>query len=160
MPNPNTQFSSGAVYTADQANRFPRGIMASPATSTSSQNMSTTSTISTGMTVTFTAETGRLYKITYLEPEVQTPTVAAGESLIAIKLTDASGSTFAASALVTPSAAKTENQMTAIAIESFGTAGSKTIVGTHITSSTTGTPQLQRSSTRQAILIVEDIGPT
>jgi hypothetical protein len=25
--NPNTQFSSGAVFTADQANRFPRGIM-------------------------------------------------------------------------------------------------------------------------------------
>jgi hypothetical protein len=52
MPNPNTQFSSGAVYTADQANRFPRGIMGS-ATSTTSQNLSTSSTISTGMTVTF-----------------------------------------------------------------------------------------------------------
>jgi hypothetical protein len=25
--NPNTQFSSGAVFTADEANRFPRGIM-------------------------------------------------------------------------------------------------------------------------------------
>ena len=160
MPNPNTQFSSGAVLTAEQQNRFPRGIMASPATSGSSQTMSTSSTISTGMTVTFTAETGRLYKITYLEPEVQTPSVAGGESAIAIKLTDETGAIFAVIALVTPSAAKTENQLTAIAIESFGTAGSKTIVGTHITSSTTGTPLLQRSATRQAMLFVEDIGPT
>ena len=159
MPDPNTQFSSGAVFTADQANRFPRGIMGS-ATSTSSQNMSTSSTVSTGMTVTFDAETDRLYKITYLEPEVQTPSVAAGESNIAIKLTDASGTVFGAAILVTPTAAKTENQMNVIAIESFATAGSTTIVGTHIVSSTTGTPQLQRSATRQAIIMVEDIGPT
>ena len=159
MPNPNTQFSSGAVYTADQAIRFPRGIMGS-ATSTSSQNLSTTPTIATGMSVTFTAETGRLYKITYLEPEVQTPTVAGGDSIISIKLTDATTTALSASVLVTPSAAKTENQMTTITIESFASAGSKTYVGVASTSSTTGTPQLQRSATRQAILIVEDIGPT
>jgi hypothetical protein len=79
--NPNTQFSSGAVFTADQANRFPRGIMGY-ATSTTSQNLTTTSTISTGMTVTFDAETGRLYKVTYLEPEAQTPSVANGETLL------------------------------------------------------------------------------
>jgi hypothetical protein len=64
------------------------------------------------------------------------------------------------SALKTPSADKLENQMTTITIQSFATAGSKTFVGVHSCSSTTGTPQLQRSATRQAILIVEDIGPT
>jgi hypothetical protein len=42
------------------------------------------------MTVTFDAEVGRLYKVTYLEPEAQTPSVVNGETTIAIKLTDAS----------------------------------------------------------------------
>ena len=159
MPNPNTQFSSGAVYTADQANRFPRGIMGY-ATSTSSQNLTTTSTVSTGMSVTFDAETDRLYKVTYLEPEAQTPSVANGETTIAVKLTDATTTALSVSALKTPSADKLENQMTTITIQDFATAGSKTFVGVHSCSSTTGTPQLQRSATRQAIIIVEDIGPT
>ena len=157
--NPNTQFSSGAVFTADQANRFPRGIMGY-ATSTTSQNLTTTSTISTDMTVTFDEEVGRLYKVTYLEPEAQTPSVVNGETTIAIKLTDASTTALSVSAIKTPSAVKLENQMTTITIQSFASAGSKTFVGVAVSSSTTGTPQLQRSATRLAIIIVEDIGPT
>lgn len=159
MPNPNTQFSSGAVYTADQANRFPRGIMGY-ATSTTSQNLTTTSTLSTGMSVTFDAEVGRLYKVTYLEPEVQTPTVANGETTLAIKLTDATTTALSVSAIKTPTADKLENQVTTITIQDFASAGSKVFVGVAVSSSTTGTPQLQRSATRQAIIIVEDIGPT
>jgi hypothetical protein len=60
MPNPNTTFTSGAVYTADQANRFPRGVMAI--------TTSTSNTISggylTGLNTSFTAVANRLYRIT------------------------------------------------------------------------------------------------
>jgi hypothetical protein len=122
--------------------------------------LTTTSTISTDMTVTFDAEVDRLYKVTYLEPEVQTPSVVNGDTTIAIKLTDASTTALSVSVIKTPSAAKLENQMTTIAIESFASAGSKTFVGVARSSSTTGTPQLERSSSRLAIIIVEDIGPT
>jgi hypothetical protein len=112
------------------------------------------------MTVTFDAEVGRLYKVTYLEPEVQTPSVVNGDTTIAIKLTDASTTALSVSVIKTPSAAKLENQLTTIAIESFASAGSKTFVGVARSSSTTGTPQLERTSSRLAIIIVEDIGPT
>jgi hypothetical protein len=65
--NPNTQFSSGAVYTADEANRFPRGVMAfgtSTATTTPGAVESTQITASA-----FTAVANRYYRITYYEHE-------------------------------------------------------------------------------------------
>jgi len=46
--NPNTDFTSGAVLTAAQQNRFPRGVMAL-ATSSTSYVLTTTLTATTGM---------------------------------------------------------------------------------------------------------------
>ena len=155
MPNPNTAFSAGAIYTAGQANRFPRGVMAY-ATSATSQTLSTTSTIAIGMSVTFTA---RLYKITYQEPEVQTPTVALGSTICTIKLTNAAATAYAVSIIQTPSAAQTASEVTTMTIQSFS-AGSTTIVGACSTSSLTGAPKLERSATRLALIMVEDIGPS
>jgi hypothetical protein len=158
MPNPNDQFISGQIFTASNANRFPRGVMAY-ATSATSQTLATTSTIATGMSVTFTAEANRLYKITYQEPEVQTPTVALGNSICTIKLTNAAATAYAVSIIQTPSAAQTASEVTTMTIQSFA-AGSITIVGACSTSSLTGTPKLERSATRLALIMVEDIGPT
>jgi hypothetical protein len=58
MPNPNTDFSSGAVLTAAQQNRFPRGTMAV----VTSQSNTLTAGILTGLTLSFTAVANRLYK--------------------------------------------------------------------------------------------------
>ena len=60
--NPNTDFSSGAVLTAAQQNRFPRGVMAL-STKTSNFNLTTT-TADVGVSVTFTAVANRYYKYT------------------------------------------------------------------------------------------------
>jgi hypothetical protein len=158
MPNPNDQFISGQIFTASNANRFPRGVMAY-ATSATSQTLATTSTIATGMSVTFTAEANRLYKITYQEPEVQTPTVALGNSICTIKLTNAAATAYAVSIIQTPSAAQTASEVTTMTIQSFA-AGSTVIVGACSTSSLTGAPKLERSATRLALIMVEDIGPT
>jgi hypothetical protein len=63
--NPNTNFTSGTVYTADQANRYPRGIMGYYI-STANSAISTTTTDVSGTSITFTAEANRLYKASFI----------------------------------------------------------------------------------------------
>ena len=63
--NPNTNFTTGAVFTADQANRFPRGVMAYVKRTAGSVTFGALQDL-TGMTVTFTAVTGRVYRATWL----------------------------------------------------------------------------------------------
>ena len=62
--NPNTNFTAGAIYTADQANRFPRGVMGY-ATSTANTSLTTTEVDLAGMSATFTAVANRLYRATF-----------------------------------------------------------------------------------------------
>jgi len=154
--NPNTDFSSGAVLTAAQQNRFPRGVMAL-ATSTTNYTLTTTETIATGMTVTFTAVANRYYRITYFEPQGQTPTVA-GNTTITIRQTNAAGTVLQNTIFQNESAALDQQGMTCIRTLTFS-AGSITVVGCAKTSVITGAPSMIRDSTRQAQLLIEDIGP-
>jgi len=154
--NPNTDFSSGAVLTADQQNRFPRGVMAL-ATSTTSYTLTTSEVIATGMSVTFTAVANRYYRITYFEPQAQTASFASNTSLT-LRQTNASGTVLQNTVFQNESNATDQSGMTVIRTMTF-TAGSITVVGTAKCSLTTGTPQLIRDSTRQAQLLIEDIGP-
>jgi hypothetical protein len=63
--NPNTTFTAGAVLTADEANRFPRGVMGAVYRTAGDLTVTTTLADLTGMTVTFTAEASRTYKATW-----------------------------------------------------------------------------------------------
>ena len=154
--NPNTDFSSGAVLTAAQQNRFPRGVMAF-ANSTTSMNLTTSSQIATGMTVTFTAVASRYYRITYYESFVGAPSVAGGFVVTNIKLTNAVGTQYS-SAIFQTAGTALNSAITNIYVGTFG-AGSVTIVGCASASSITGTPVLNRASTYPAQITVEDIGP-
>jgi len=154
--NPNTDFSSGAVLTADQQNRFPRGVMAL-ATSTTSYTLTTSEVIATGMSVSFTAVANRYYRITYFEPQAQTASFASNTSLT-LRQTNASGTVLQNTVFQNESNATDQSGMTVIRTMTF-TAGSITVVGTAKCSLTTGTPVLVRDSTRQAQLLIEDIGP-
>ena len=154
--NPNTDFSSGAVLTAAQQNRFPRGVMAL-ATSTTSYTLTTSEVIATGMTVTFTAVANRYYKITYFEPQAQTGT-AASNTQLTLRQTNASGTVLQNTIFQNESAALDQQGVSCIRTLTFS-AGSITVVGTAKCNSTTGAPQLIRDSNRQAQLLVEDIGP-
>jgi len=155
--NPNTDFSSGAVLTSAQQNRFPRGVMAL-ATSSTSYTLTTGTVISTGMTVTWTAVAGRNYKITYIEPQAETSTVASSNTLITIRATNAVGTPIAGGWVATPAAAKNTASVIASVVYSGG-AGSTTFVGCSVTSNTTGVPILNRNVFQLAMLLVEDIGP-
>jgi hypothetical protein len=64
--NPNTTFTTGAIFTADQANRFPRGVMAYVVRTAGNVTATTTVADITSMTVTFTAEANRLYKASWV----------------------------------------------------------------------------------------------
>jgi hypothetical protein len=154
--NPNTDFSSGAVLTAAQQNRFPRGVMAL-ATSTTSYTLTTSEVIATGMTVTFTAVANRYYRITYYEPQAQTASFGSNTQLT-LRQTNASGTVLQNTVFTNETNATDQSGMTVIRTMTFS-AGSITVVGTAKCSLTTGTPQLIRDSTRQAQLLIEDIGP-
>ena len=154
--NPNTDFSSGAVFTADQANRFPRGVMAL-ASSTTSYTLTTSEVIATGMTVTFTAVANRYYKLTYFEPQAQTATFTANTQLT-LRQNNASGTVLQNTIFQNESNALDQQGMVCTRVMTFS-AGSITVVGTAKCSLTTGAPQLIRDTTRYAQLLVEDIGP-
>jgi hypothetical protein len=154
--NPNTDFSSGAVLTAAQQNRFPRGVMAL-ATSTTSYTLTTVEVIATGMTVTFTAVANRYYKLTYFEPQAQVATFASNTQLT-LRQTNAAGTVLQNTIFQNESNALDQQGLVCTRVMTFS-AGSITVVGTAKCSQVTGGPQLIRDSTRQAQLLIEDIGP-
>jgi hypothetical protein len=155
--SPNVDFSSGAVYTADQANRFPRGVMARAISETTYVLTTSSTVLVTGMTVTFTAVANRFYKITYYEPQGQTPNVL-GNTQTFLKQTSVTGTVLGNNVFTNETANSSQDEMIIIKTGTF-TAGSVTLVGTASVTSTSGTPQLIRDATRQALLLVEDIGP-
>jgi len=87
---PNNTFTSGQVLTAAECNAFPFGIV-QRAVSSTDYTLTTSAAIATGMTVTFTAIADRYYKITYMEPQCQTSTVANTDTNIQIRVTNAAG---------------------------------------------------------------------
>jgi hypothetical protein len=154
--NPNTNFTAGAVLTAAQQNRFPRGVMAL-ATSTTTYTLTTTETIATGMTATFTAAASRYYRITYFEPHAQTATVLSNTT-ITIRQTSAAGTVLNNTIMANSAAAQQQGGMICVSNNTFA-AGSVTVVGCAKVSVTTGAPSMIRDATRTAFILIEDIGP-
>jgi len=149
--SPNTNFTVGAVFTSAQANAFPRGIMAYN-TASSSDSTVTAEEVQIS-SVTFTAETGRLYKISYYEPGFGSSTAAA--MTMRIRITNIAGA-IQQQGIVYNTGAQQQNGFITNII-GF-TTGSTTLVAT--LQNSTGTGSANRSGTAQAILMVEDIGPT
>lgn len=150
---PNTTFTT-QVLTSTQMNAFPRGLMTDVITATAIVNLTTSMTIylTSGS---FTAVTGRLYRITYFEPTSRGNT-SAGSAVNDFQIK--SGATVLT--IGAGASTSTSNLFTTVNIMYVGalTAGATVITALASSSSTTGTPQLQRSATAPAFLIIEDIG--
>jgi hypothetical protein len=146
--NPNTDFTTGAVYTASQANRFPRGIMAFASVTTSDTTITSEEVQVTSAS--FTAVANRYYKITYVEPNI---TGGTGYMIPRIRLTNLAGTQLTRFDQTTGA---TEQNVNAVWAGTLS-AGSTVIVAT-LTSSA-GTGSAVRTATSPALLIVEDLGP-
>ena len=148
--NPNTDFSSGAVLTAAQQNRFPRGVMAYNQSTTSDTSITSEEVQITGSS--FTAVANRYYKITYFEPNLVSGT---GYFTFQIRQTNISGTIVQQFYLQSGTAQ--DRFAHGVWIGTL-TAGSQNFVATASMSAGTGT--LSRGSARVAFLLVEDIGPS
>ena len=147
--NPNTDFTAGAILTAEQQNRFPRGIMQFVG-SNSNENYTVEEVT---LTATFTAVANRYYKISYFEPYMYVST-GTSESAMRIRDTNISG-TVLQLAYVGVNATQ-GNEGNVVCVKTFS-AGTRTVVATLRMGAGTGTAE--RSASSLAILLVEDIGP-
>ena len=144
--NPNTDFSSGAVLTAAQQNRFPRGVM-SYVKQTSNVGFGAETTIITATA--FTAVANRYYRIIFFQPSMTNTGV--GYSVMRIK----NGATTLQLCNAPQYNAGNGYFGQCEGIFTFS-AGSVTITGT-LVSTNTGTSQA--SATQFGFLSIEDIGP-
>ena len=155
MPNPNTNFSAVAVYTAAQANRFPRGVMAYNASIVSDPTITAEELQITGSS--FTAVANRYYRITYFEPSLAGNTANMVFDM-RIRQTNIFGAIQNNSRVL--------NNVGSIFVPTSGTvqaivtlsAGTTNFVAT--LSCSAGTGQAGRGGGIFAFLLVEDIGPT
>jgi hypothetical protein len=152
--NPNTQFSSGSVYTADEANRFPRGVMGAVYRTAGNITMSTSATDVTGMAVTFTAEASRTYKASWTVTGYKT--TSNGWAAVYCNI----GATTFAAIYATALIVGTEGYFNLSGYTFFSslTAGSQTIKLQSQLQNAGGT--IFASGTNPCVLMIEDCGPS
>lgn len=150
MTGPNTTFIAGDTYTAAQANNFGRGLMATPATSTSPAT--TTFTGETQMLAyTFTQATGRNYLLQYFEPSL---TCTAAGTVTARITTGVAGTPYNSS--TSPLAILVSNTASVLVVYTAASNATITIYAT--LQASTGTGTATRSATRFPQLYAVDIG--
>ena len=146
------QYYSGSAWVA--VGGTGRGLMAYVTSTTSVSASGGVETIAL-TTPSFTAVTGRLYKITYYEPQVPL-TQNANSTTARIRLTNASGTQYQAGVSTNASATAGFGTTMNLTITTSLTAGSTVIVATLFFA---GLAQTATRGTGQAgVLVVEDIG--
>ena len=153
--NPNTNFSSGAVLTAAQQNRFPRGVMGAVYRTAGNVAVTTAQADLTGMTVTFTAEANRTYKATWTVTGLKDT----ANGWVAAYLTNSANTIFGAvyqTGFIVTGAGYVN--LSGITYFSNLTAGSQTLKLRAQAESNSAT--ILASGTNPCVLMIEDCGPS
>ena len=147
MPNPNVDFVAGAVLTAAQQNRLPRGVMSIIQKTTSTTITSNTLVITAP---TFTAVANRYYKVTWFEPVLYNN--ASGYTVMNL---------FSNGVQIKESFMdnRVANQPYAFTTSWTGTFSAGNVVITARATSTSVSFTNNSSATSGAYLLVEDLGP-
>ena len=153
--NPNTNFSSGAVLTAAQQNRFPRGVMGAVYRNAGNLTVTTTQADLTGMTVTFTAEASRTYKATWTVTGLKDTANGWVGAFLANSSNTVFGAVYQTGFIV--SGAGYVNLSGVTFINNL-TAGSQTLKLRQQTENAGGT--ILASGTNPCVLMIEDCGPS
>jgi hypothetical protein len=151
--NPNTNFSTGAVLTADQQNRFPRGVMGYVVNTSSNLTITATEADFSGMSITFTAEVGRLYRASFNCFYLQ----ADASSRFIVGFVDTALTYYASTQQVNP-VASGYNTFSYSYI--FGVATSGSLTRKLRGQTTSGNVTIYGSSTSPISYVIEDLGPS
>jgi hypothetical protein len=153
--NPNTDFTSGAVLTAAQQNRFPRGVMGAVYRTAGNVAVTTTQADITGMTTTFTAVASRTYKATWTVTGLKDTS----NGWVGAFLTNSSNTVFGAvyqTCFIVAGAGYFN--LSGITYFSNLTAGSQTLKLRCQSENAAGT--ILASGTNPCVLMIEDCGPS
>ena len=145
----NTNFTTGQVYTATDANNFPRGLVS--VTSAIAATGTFTTQVTTITAPSFTAVANRLYRISYFEPVLQ----YISGTVTVIDMTLKIGGTQILFGEVKISSAN--NNVGFITTTRTLTAGANVITG-HLTANGGGGGNAYRSATAIAQIVIEDLG--
>lgn len=153
--NPNTDFTAGAILTAAQQNRFPRGVMAYNAVTATDATVTAEEVQITSSS--FTAVANRYYKITYFEPGMSVNTANVVFTLRIRQGTTTAGTQLASSSSVNTSGSIFNGTVgICYAVTTFAAAATQ-VCATLACSA--GTASASRSASQPAFILVEDIGP-
>ena len=150
----NTNFSVGAIFTATQANNFPRGLVSVTSNTTSTGSISAETLVATSPS--FTAVANRYYRITYFEPVAQYVSGTVNTAILRIRLTSIAGAEQVFSEVKISGANNATGIVTTVKTL---TAGATVLVAT-VAPAGGGNMSCFRSALATAQLVIEDIGST
>ena len=152
--NPNTDFTAGAILTADQQNRFPRGVMSFAERTTSVTPITTEQVILT--LPSFTAVANRYYKASGFLPYVEQTTGAAATFSVKIRKGTTTAGALLQEAVEFATASVLDDKHLFIQWVGTLTAGAQQMV---LTVSASANTLVLGTATFIPQFILEDIGP-